>query len=98
MAGSQGGFLIFNGTASSGLVDWPGGRAVFAVIATFNGATIKLQMLAPDGVTLLDVSATQTNLTANGAGVVDLPPCQVQATVVGGPPSGVYASIARVVS
>lgn len=86
------------GTASSGLVDCPGGRMVFAVVATFNGATIKLQMLGPDGQTLIDVSPSQTNLTANGAGVVDLPPCQVQATVVGGPPSGVFASIARVVA
>lgn len=98
MSGSHGGLLITNGTASSGLVDWPGGRAVFAVVATFNGATIKLQMLGPDGSTLLDVSPSQTNLTANGAGVVDLPPCQVQATVVGGPPAGVYASLARVVA
>jgi hypothetical protein len=71
---------------------------MFSVIATFNGATIKLQMVGPDGSTLLDVSTSQTNLTANGAGVVDLPPCQVQATVVGGPPAGVFASLARVVS
>jgi hypothetical protein len=86
------------GTATGPLIDCPGGRCVFAVAGTFNGATIKLQMLGPDGATLLDVSATQTNLTAPGAGVVDLPPCQVQATVVGGPPSGIFASIARVVA
>jgi hypothetical protein len=87
------------GTASGALVDCPGGRMVFAVVASaFNGATIKLQMLMPDGVTLTDVSTSQTNLTANGAGVVDLPPCQVQATVVGGPPAGVFASIARVLA
>jgi hypothetical protein len=97
MAGSDGAILIRNGTASSALVDCPGGRYVFAVVATFNGATIKLQMLGPDGSTLLDVSTSQTNLTANGNGVVDLPPCMVQATVVGGPPAAVYASIARVV-
>jgi hypothetical protein len=71
---------------------------VCAVVATFNGATIKLQMLGPDGSTLLDVSASQTNFTANGAGVVDLPPCTIQMTVTGGPPSGVFASIARVIA
>jgi hypothetical protein len=96
MAGSYGVMLLQNATASSALAPWPGGRGVLAVVATFNGATIKLQMLAPDGASLLDVGGAA--LTANGATVFDLAPCQVQATVVGGPPSGVYASVARVVS
>ena len=55
------------------------------------------KMLGPDGVTLLPVGAT-TTLTAGGLAVVDLPPCQLQATVTGGPPSGLFVSIARVVS
>ena len=102
MAASHGAMLISNGNASSSLVDWPGGIAVFAlVVGVWNGATVKLQLLAPDGQTLLDAGANttfgngSTNGFVNGMGVVYLPPCQIQATVSGGPPSGVYASIAR---
>lgn len=102
MSGSWGAQLIGSGTtggtASGALVDCPGGRMVVTVVATFGGATIKLQMLGPDGSTLLDVSPSQTNFTANGNGVVDLPPCQIQGTVVGGAPSGVFMSIARVLA
>lgn len=100
MAGSAGVVLLSNATVSSGQFNWPGGRAVFmAVSAGWNGATVALQMVGPDGTTLLDVSPTQTTLTANGGGAVDLPPCQIQATIRGATPSsGVYASIARVVS
>ena len=102
MANSWGAQLIGSGTtggtASGALVNCPGGRMAVAVVATFSGATIKLQMLAPDGSTLIDVSPSQTNFTANGNGEVDLPPCQIQGTVVGGPPSGVFMSIARVVA
>lgn len=102
MSGSWGAQLIGSGVtggaATGQLVDCPGGRMAVACVATFNGATIKLQMLGPDGATLIDVSPTQTNFTANGNGVVDLPPCQIQGTVVGGPPSGVFLSIARVVA
>jgi hypothetical protein len=96
MAGSWGQSLIFNGTASSALFDCPGGLMVFAAAGTFGGATVSLQFLGPDGVTLITAGA-QTTLTSAGAGVAYLPPCMVQATVTGGPPSGMYASIARVV-
>ena len=107
MAGSWGAQLIgglnnaqppvnVGGTATGPLVDCPGGRCAFAVAGTFNGATITLQMLGPDGSTLITLGAA-TTLTSAGVGLVDLPPCQVQATVTGGPPSGLFASIARVV-
>jgi hypothetical protein len=97
MAGSYGVQLIKNGTTSSALAAWPGGRGVFSVVASaFGGATIKLQMLGPDGASLLDVGGTA--LTLNGAAAFDLAPCQIQATVVGGPPTAVYASVSRVVS
>ena len=84
------------GNASGILYDCPGGIMVFAVVGTFAGATIKLQILGPDGVTLLDAGAA-TTLTANGMGIAYLPPCQVQATIVGGAPSGIFATLARVV-
>lgn len=85
------------GTTSGSLVDCPGGICVFSVAGTFGGATVKLQVLGPDGSTLIDAGSA-TTLTAAGMGVVYLPPCQVQATIVGGSPSGIFASIARVVS
>lgn len=84
------------GTATGPLIDCPGGLMVMTAAGTFSGATVNLQMLGPDGSTLLTVSA-QTTLTANGVGSVYLPPCQIQATVTGGPPSGLFVSIARVV-
>jgi hypothetical protein len=72
---------------------------VFSVVASaWNGATVALYMLAPDGATWLPVSASQASFTANGVGTVYLAPGQVQAQVSGGPPAGVFASIARVVS
>lgn len=106
MAASWGALLIGNpinaagvttgGVATGPLIDCPGGIMVFSAAGTFNGATINLQFLGPDGQTLITAGAA-TTLTAAGAGVAYLPPCQVQATVTGGPPSGMFASIARVV-
>lgn len=102
MAASWGAQLIGSGTtggaATGPAVDCPGGLMVFVAVASnWNGATVSLQMLGPDGITMVPVSPTQTNLTANGNGAVYLPPCQVQAVVTNGPPAGVFASIARVV-
>lgn len=101
MAGSWGAQLIGSGTtggtASGQPVDCPGGLCVVSIVGTFNGATIKLQLLGPDGTTLLDAGAA-TTFTANGNGLVYLAPGQIQGTVVGGPPAGVFMSIARVVS
>lgn len=106
MAGSWGAQLIGGmnssgvntaGTVTGPLVDCPGGRMAFAVAGGFNGATVTLAMLGPDGTTLITVGST-TTLTAAGYAVVDLPPCQVQATVTIAVPTGVFASIARVVA
>jgi hypothetical protein len=101
MAGSWGAQLIGSGTtggtASGTLVDCPGGICVFSVVASaYNGATVTLMVLGPDGVTLIPAGAA-TTLTANGMGVAYLPPCQVMAQISGGTPAGVFASIARVV-
>lgn len=96
MSGSAGLILISNGAATGAQQQWPGGIAVFSVIGTFAGATVNLQMVGPDGSTLI-TAGTNTTLTAAGAGVAYLPPCTVQATVTGGPPSGIYATLARVV-
>jgi hypothetical protein len=97
MAASAGFQLLSNATATGSQFNWPGGIGVFAVVATFNGSTIKLQFVGPDASTLVD-AGTATTLTANGAGVFYLPPCLIQATVTGGPPAGAYATASRVVS
>lgn len=98
MAGSWGEQLLQNAAATGAAFDCPGGLCAVVCVATaFNGATIKLQMLAPDGATWLDVSAAQTNFAANGNGLVYLPPCQVRATVTGGPPTAAWMTISRVI-
>jgi hypothetical protein len=106
VAGSWGALLIGNpinaagsttgGAATGPLVDCPGGIMAFAVVGTFGGATIALNVLGPDGATMIP-AGSNTTLTAAGMGIAYLPPCQVQAVVTGGPPSGIFASIARVV-
>jgi len=97
MSSTSGGNLITNGAASSNKVAWQGGMGVMTVVGTFSGATIKLQFVGPDGSTLVDAGAG-TTFTAAGAGVFYLPPCPIQVTITGGPPSGIYASVARVPS
>ena len=96
MAASEGQRLIINGAATGNLAQVAGGIYVFVAVGTFAGATVALQMLGPDGVTLVN-AGTATTLTAPGNGLAYLGPGQVQATVTGGPPSGIYASLARVV-
>lgn len=70
---------------------------ITAVASAWAGATAALNMLGPDGQTLLPVSATQSTFTANGVGTVNLPPCTIQMVVTGGPPTALFVSIARVV-
>lgn len=88
--------LIANGTASGNAQAWPGGEGVMSVAGTFNGATVKLQFLGADGTTWLD-AGTGATFTAAGAGVFYLPPGQIKAVVSSGPPSGIYASAAKII-
>lgn len=87
--------LLENVAATGAAVDWPGGRGVFSVPAgTFSGATVKLQWSPDAGTTFMNVdggSDVYVTLTAAGAGLFELPPCQIKAVITGGPPSGVYA-------
>jgi hypothetical protein len=108
MAGSWGAQLIgglntaqpplnVGGTATGPLIDCPGGVCVMTAAASaWNGSTVTLELLGPDGQTML-VAGAATTLSANGVGVVYLPPCQIQAVVSGGTPAGMFVSIARVV-
>lgn len=83
-----------NGTAQK----WYGGRGVFVAAGTFDGATVKLQFLGPDGVTWIDAGAA-TTLTAVGAGVFELPHGQIRGAITAGTsPVGIYARADRVPS
>jgi hypothetical protein len=74
-----------------------GGNYVFAAASSnFNGATVALQLLLPDGQTWIN-AGVGTTLTANGAGWVSLAPGLVRCNVTGGPPTALFANIARVV-
>lgn len=84
--------LIVNGSATSAQKTWDGGDGEFEVTGTFGGATVSLQVVGPDGSTLLDVGA-DTTLTAAGGGAFRLGPGLIQATVSGGSPSGLYARV-----
>lgn len=82
--------LLNNASATGNAAIWPGGRGSFLVAGTFNGATVKLQVLGPDNSTWID-AGTYTTLTAAGAGNFDLPQGQIRANISGGPPSGIFA-------
>lgn len=87
--------LLKNAAATGAGFAWPGGRGVFSAAGTIGGATISLQFLGPDGSTWIDAGAG-TTLLAAGAGVFELPPCQIRAAVTGGAPAALYAQAARV--
>jgi len=83
--------LIVNGTATSSQMLWPGGPGVFSCVATWNGATITLQFVGPDGSTLL-AAGSATTFTSNGVGAFSLGRVKVQATVTAGPPAAAYCT------
>jgi len=88
--------LLYNAAVTGTRFWWPGGKGLFSVVAAnFNGATVTLNLLGPDGATML-AAATATTLTAAGVGQVELPPCYVQAAITSGPPTGVYATLTRI--
>ncbi|WP_439392585.1 hypothetical protein ACRQ5Q_24495 [Bradyrhizobium sp. PMVTL-01] len=84
-SGNQALFTARTTDGNSNGADWPGGRGVFAVVGTFNGATVKLQW-TPDGTNWLDVDQngdTFVTKTAAGHGGFELPQCQVRAAQSG---------------
>lgn len=96
LIGTKRGDATVGGATTGPAFDCPGGLCIFSVVGTFAGATIALFVLGPDGATWIN-AGVNTTLTAAGMGTVQLPPCQVQAQVSGGPPSGIFAALARVV-
>jgi hypothetical protein len=74
-----------------------GGKYWFAAVGTFNGGTVALQKLGPDGQTFVNAGATASvAFTTNGNGVVDLPPGQYQVTVTGSTTAAVWWEVIRI--
>jgi hypothetical protein len=90
--------VLSNAATSSSLVSWPGGIGVFSAVGTWNGATLTLEFIGPDGVTLVP-AGTATTMTANGAWTFYLPKCLLKAVMSGaGGSTSLTASIALVQS
>lgn len=83
--------LLSNASATGSGKRWPGGRSMFIVSATFGGGTVKLQTLAGDGTTWVDVASG--SLTAAGTLTMDLPLGQYRANVATS--TAVYATLAH---
>jgi hypothetical protein len=84
--------LLTNASATSGAKKWPGGKGLFAVKATFGGGSVALQMQLPDSSTWF--TPTDASLTADGAIVFELPPCEIRALVTTA--TAVYAQASRI--
>ena len=94
MGGPTDQLLIENGTSTSDSQRWAGGRGTFSATATWGGATVALQYMAPDGSTWIDVGPEVT-LTADDIGGFELAAGLIRAEVTGGPPSGLYVRARR---
>lgn len=95
---SAGAALFSNqaGNTNSAAANWPGGEGAFVAMGTFDGGTVKLQFQGPDGSTWIDYGAP-ASLTANGVGIFKLPPSQIRGVITGGAaPTGIYASVSRI--
>lgn len=87
--------LLTNASATGAAMDWPGGYLSFSCLGTFDGATVTLQNLGPDGTTWMDADST-TTLTDVGQANVLMPRGQIRALVAGGSPSALFAVAASV--
>lgn len=96
---TSGVILLTNGSATTGALQWPGGRGRFEVAAAFGGGTVALESLMPDSATwaaVKDYNGTAVSLTVAGGQVFDLPPCPIRAVVTTA--TGVYAAANRIPS
>lgn len=64
-------------------LSWAGGKGFFYTVGTWAGSTAKLQMLAPDGATWVDLGLPVT-LSANGMGAFEAPAGQLRVDVAAG--------------
>ncbi len=87
--------LIVNNVATASRSAY-GGDYVWNVQGAFGGASVQLQALGPDGLTYQNIGAAKTAPdTTGGTGVGLGSNATVRATITGGTPSGLYASLSR---
>lgn len=87
--------LITNNTPAAAQSAY-GGDYVWSVQGTFNGASVQLQSLGPDGTTYMNIGAAKTAAdTTGGTGVGLGSNATVRAVITGGPPTGIYATLSR---
>lgn len=80
-------------TSTSAQFTLTGGKYWLAAVGTFNGASVTLQRVGPDGNTLVTVA---TALTAAGGNISDLPPGTYQVTVSGSTTAALWWEVVRV--
>lgn len=74
-----------------------GGDYIWSVVGTFAGASVQLQALGPDGATYQSIGAAKTAPdTTGGTGVGLGTNATVRATVTGGSPTGLFATLSRI--
>lgn len=87
--------LIANNTPAAAQTAY-GGDYVWSVQGTFNGASVQLQSLGPDGTTYMNIGPAKTAPdTTGGTGVGLGSNATVRAVITGGPPTGIYATLSR---
>jgi hypothetical protein len=90
---TQDGQFSSNIAATTAAFTLQGGLYAAAVVATFGGGSVKLQVLGPDGSTYLSVSSG-TDFTAAGYATVNLPFGTYRWTIATA--SAVYAEVNRI--
>jgi len=80
------------------VMDWNGGRGLFAASATFGGGNVALEFLGPDGVTWLPAPKANdfaaVSLTTAGGILFELPPGKIRANITTA--TAVYARADRI--
>jgi hypothetical protein len=97
-ADSLGYALLSNASATGAGVPIRGGEYMFLADGTPAGATISLQIQTPDGTwatvgALAGNAIVQSTVLPYAVSPVVLPACTVRAAIVGGPPSGINATL-----
>src|SRR5689334_18157162 len=72
------------GAGSQTGVDWPGGRGLLMVDATFGGGNVVLEQLSPAGKWLslnVECTATPISITANGTAYFAAPAGSIRVTI-----------------
>lgn len=98
MANTASAVLLENGSATGNWVYFPGGNAVFSVVANFGAGTVALEVLGPDGATAILIDpASSANRYGRAVNSLAYAPGQYRAVVAGGA-TAVYARLDRVPS